>query len=206
MRYSFPFLVLLLSGCNPKEDFSFKNRKLSSSQIHAIYLQPFGQMDEILIENISQKLSDSLNGQINILPAISFPQNAYYTPRKRFIADSIIKYLQNKAGSDKYFIGLTNTDISIFDEGKGNWGIMGLGYQPGNACVVSSFRLNTKNKKIQERFYKVAVHELGHNFGLSHCDNAGCYMMDADGKMKMDEEHFFCKKCRYFLMQKSFFK
>jgi archaemetzincin len=82
---------------------------------------------------------------------------------------------------------------------------MGLGYQPGKACVISLFRLGNKNN-LSERLYKVAIHELGHNNGLPHCKENGCYMMDAEGKMKLDDEQFFCKKCRYFLMNKSFLK
>lgn len=84
-----------------------------------------------------------------------------------------------------------------------NYGVMGLGFMPGNACVISSFRLGDK-KNLHERLYKVAIHELGHNNGLPHCKEDSCYMMDAEGKMKLDNEHFFCNQCRCFLVQKSF--
>ena len=206
MRYYFLLLGLVLSACNLQNDFSLKDNRFSSGKTYKINLQPFGQVDKILIKDLVKELNDSVNASINLIPAVPFPKNAYYSPRKRYIADSMIKYLQNKSVNGAYYIGLTNRDISTFKEVTINWGVMGLGYQPGNACMVSSFRIKGKNGKLQERFYKVVVHELGHNFGLSHCENAGCYMMDAEGKMKMDEEHFFCKKCWYFLEQKSFFK
>lgn len=41
---------------------------------------------------------------------------------------------------------------------------MGLGYRPSKACVVSSFRLQARNRR--EQFLKVLLHEIGHTYGL----------------------------------------
>jgi len=72
--------------------------------------------------------------------------------------------------------------------------VMGLGFMPGNACVVSSFRLS--KKKRAEQFYKVVLHELGHTQGLPHCAVKTCFMRDAEGKNPTDEETGFCNSCR----------
>ena len=77
---------------------------------------------------------------------------------------------------------------------------MGLGYRPGNACVVSSYRLSKKNKT--EQFYKVALHELGHTEGLPHCKNKTCLMRDAEGGNPLNEEKEFCISCKKYLKGK----
>ena len=61
---------------------------------------------------------------------------------------------------------------------------MGLGYRPGNSCVVSTFRLKTTNKLLfYKRLEKVVLHELGHNLGLPHCENPKCVMTNAAEKI-----------------------
>ncbi|WP_264558052.1 matrixin family metalloprotease [Flavobacterium sp. N1718] len=78
-----------------------------------------------------------------------------------------------------------------------DWGVMGLGYHPGAACVVSDFRLRKHHQENQ--LYKVVLHELGHTEGLPHCPKRSCIMRDAEGKIPLQEEKAFCSKCRAFL-------
>jgi archaemetzincin len=77
---------------------------------------------------------------------------------------------------------------------------MGLGFEPGNACVISTFRLSKTNFAAQ--FYKVALHELGHTQGLPHCPNKTCLMRDAEGSNHLDEETGFCPSCKAYLKSK----
>jgi archaemetzincin len=93
------------------------------------------------------------------LPAISF-----YSARNRYRADSIIHYLGKFAGTDTVILALTSRDISATKGNIADWGIMGLGFQPGNACVVSTFRLS--KVKLSDQLYKLSLHELGHTQGL----------------------------------------
>jgi archaemetzincin len=97
-------------------------------------------------------------------------------------------------------VGLTNKDISTDNGNIPDWGVMGLGYQPGKSCVVSTFRLSKRNLK--EQYFKVAIHELGHTQGLPHCPNKTCLMTDAEGKNNTDKENGFCEKCKAFLIAK----
>lgn len=76
----------------------------------------------------------------------------------------------------------------------------GLGLRPGRVCVIYRFRLrkNVSKKQMLVRLKKVALHEIGHNFGLPHCTNhKECMMNDADGTIKqVDRERiWFCEKC-----------
>lgn len=97
-------------------------------------------------------------------------------------------------------IGLTTNDISTTKGQIEDYGIMGLGYQPGSSCVVSTFRLNKKN--LQEQFFKVSIHELGHTAGLPHCKVLNCFMRDAEGRNHLEEETDFCTTCKSHLLSK----
>jgi len=125
---------------------------------------------------------------------------AYYSARDRYRADSLIRYLGRSATGDTIVIGLTNKDISTTKGNIQDWGIMGLGDNPGRACVVSTFRLSASDRDGQ--LYKVAVHELGHTMGLQHCKDTTCYMRDAEGENHLDEEKDFCPDCKRHLRDK----
>ncbi len=80
------------------------------------------------------------------------------------------------------------------------WGIFGLGFNPGNTSIISTFRLkkNVTNLVVLERIRKVSIHEFGHNMGLSHCEfDIQCVMNDARGSIKQvdKEKKWLCKMC-----------
>ncbi len=119
------------------------------------------------------------------------PRSAYYPPRQRYRADSLIGWLSRRAGKNETWLGIMVTDISTTHHGKPDWGVMGLGLHPGNACVASSYRMKDKT-----HFWKVAIHELGHTAGLPHCPVKSCFMRDAEKKNPTAEETEFCSSCK----------
>ena len=164
-----------------------------------IVIQPYAGLNEELVTCIYTALC-KVHPHVILLKPIPLPHQAYYVPRKRYRADTLILLLKNTTHDGFVTIGLTDKDISTDKDQYPDWGVMGLGYQPGKACVVSTFRLNKKN--LQEQFFKVVIHELGHTQGLPHCPNKTCYMQDAEGKNTTDQETGFCEKCKAFLVGK----
>ena len=137
---------------------------------------------------------------IQLLDPIELPKSAFYSDRNRYRADSLIQYLSKNTPNRHVTIGLTAKDISTTKNGIPDWGIMGLGFCPGVACIASSFRLS-KNEKLMQLF-KVSIHELGHTQGLPHCSVKYCFMRDAEGRNPTNEEKGFCQTCKSFLIQK----
>jgi archaemetzincin len=125
---------------------------------------------------------------------IPLPQSAYYQPRNRYRADKLIRQLSAQTTSGHVTMALTSKDISTTYGGYEDWGIMGLGYCPGKACIASTFRLSKLNT--DEQFFKVAIHEFGHTQGLGHCLVKTCLMRDAKGKNTTDDEKDFCPACK----------
>ena len=118
--------------------------------------------------------------------SIDLPPQAYIKERNRYRADTIIRWLRDQTPVNIVTIGLTGFDISTTKDNVKDWGVMGLGYRPGRACVASAFRLN-KEQKLQQ-FFKVSIHELGHTQGLDHCEVKTCFMRDAEGRNPTNEE------------------
>lgn len=180
--------VLVLYACNTTPKGS-----------RVVVVQPLGQFSEKEAKRIVAQIR-SLGAEAVLKNNRSIPESFYYTPRNRYRADSLIRFLKTQIGKDSIIVGILNEDISTTKDGVVDWGVMGLGYRPGNSCVVSSFRIN--KKKRAEQLYKVVLHELGHTEGLDHCPEVTCLMRDAEGGNPLDEEKDFCGQCKAQLKQK----
>ena len=187
-------LFSLIFSCEKSKDNAVKN-----GEEITILIQPFEDVKPKQLAEISENIR-KIYPKIKILEPVDFPKNAFYQPRNRYRADSIIKYLRTKTPNNCVTLALTNKDISVTKGKVADFGVMGLGYRPGNACVASTFRLNAENKS--EQFYKVAIHELGHTQGLKHCPDKTCFMRDAEGKNPTNEEKDFCQNCKKVLRSK----
>ncbi|MFC4233018.1 matrixin family metalloprotease [Parasediminibacterium paludis] len=164
-----------------------------------IDVQPLGSISTSLV----QKMLDTLRKHyqhIQVLPAQPLPKHAFYPARQRFRADSLIVFLQQNTPANHATIGITNVDISTSKGNITDWGVMGLGFCPGKACITSSYRLN--KIAIASQLFKVAIHELGHTQGLKHCSVSYCFMQDAKGGNPTNLETDFCPSCKATLIAK----
>lgn len=191
------FIIFLFFG------FCTNNAKRLSSLfiLHnnkEIVIQPFFNFPDEISNYIEQNLRGVFK-KVKLNSPVSFSKNAFYAPRNRYKADSIIKELSKVTTNTQITIGLTTKDISTTKNNFVDWGVMGLGYQPGSASVVSSYRIRSSMK---ESIYKLVLHELGHNYGLRHCENNNCYMRDAKGRNYLNQEVGYCKTCKKYLVER----
>ena len=191
-------ILFLIISCTQSSRGTSLFSQSSSKPI--IILQPLCKFSGTSLKFLKDSIEKFYQVKIVIASSRSFPPNTYYSPRKRYRADSTIAWLKSiKADSVRSIVGLTNFDISTTKGSIIDYGIMGLGFQPGNSCIVSDFRLkkdHPSEKLLQERLFKTVVHEIGHNFGLPHCSDKHCIMADAEGKLNQDNETVICNKCR----------
>jgi len=74
----------------------------------------------------------------------------------------------------------------------------------GSRALVSTHRLREEfygdpenEAKLRERLLKEALHELGHNFGLRHCDDWRCVMASSHSVETLDlKVPAYCPRCR----------
>ncbi|SHM59822.1 Zn-dependent protease [Flavobacterium chilense] len=197
MKYYFLVFLFVIISCTNRNNENVNIFQKSNQKV--IVIQPLGSFKAEEAKKVFVEIK-TINPNVVLRSNISFPENSFYKPRNRYRADSIIKKLKNTIGEDSVIVGLSHSDISTTKNTIKDWGVMGLGYCPGKACVVSDFRLHVKNKN--QQFYKLVLHELGHTAGLPHCAVKTCLMRDAEGGNPLDEEKDFCNNCKSFLKGK----
>lgn len=198
--------LLLLTGAPQQEKKAATSAAQSQNCNHVphIALVPMGFSDAAMLNLLQSEITNFYQTRVTITATVEMPAAAWYAPRNRYRADTIIAILARSkqyAAYDKV-IAITGKDISTTKGQYPDWGILGLGFCPGKSCVVSTRRLKksaTGTRHLQERTVKVALHELGHTFGIPHCANSSkCLMRDAGGTVKSvdAEEKYLCPKCR----------
>ena len=194
------FCLFIFSNCKSDSSKIVKkeNQSVATKTVFnkKIKLLPLGKINNATIKNIYDSLQqifpDVMLMKKELMPAI-----AYTAPRNRYRADTLIHWMNRRAKENEVFLGITSFDISSTKKDTPDFGIMGLGFRPGNACVASDYRV-----KIKSNFFKIAIHELGHTAGLNHCPEKTCFMRDAESHDPTGEEKEFCKRCKNYLINK----
>jgi archaemetzincin len=167
-----------------------------------IYVSPLGdELPAADVAAVREALVGFYAADVRVLSRAPLPAAAYTKPRRRWRAEKLLAYLRGVMPTDgTRILGLTGADISTTKDRFEDWGVMGLGEEPGLATVISSFRCRKKARDAahaRQRLAKVAVHEIGHSLGLDHCPTQSCLMHDAQGKVvTVDDEYDLCPRCR----------
>jgi len=167
-----------------------------------IYVQPLGKaLPDADVTMVKEALKAFYEVEVKVLPRVALPKSAYYPKRARYRAEKLLEFLKPRMPADGFrILGLTGVDISTTKGKIEDWGILGLATIDGAACVLSSFRCKRRAKNAEHariRLGKVAVHEIGHTFGLDHCPNRGCLMEDGGGSvLTTDREYDLCTRSR----------
>lgn len=145
MKLSLLLISFFFFGCQGKQN----PFQVSSGQLNTkIYLQPFKDFPSFQASYLDFKLK-KVCPNVVLLKPFPLPEQAWYEPRNRYRADSLIDWLKNRVNNNEIIIGLTSKDISTTKNEIKDYGIIGLGFTPGKSCVVSTFRLKKQNLKKQ---------------------------------------------------------
>ena len=183
----FPLVVLWFTAataCTSDEAPRPGSRRLTFPA--KLLVQPYKGVADADVEVVKRAVEQMYCFEIEVLPERDLPAAAYFPPRRRYRAAALLTDLEERGSETSKIIGLTSRDISVTHEGTDDWGIFGLGTVSGKPSVVSGYRLRRDNvgrALYEARLGKVANHEIGHTLGLGHCDQDGCLMRDAGGKI-----------------------
>lgn len=167
----------------------------------AIHLVRIGEVDAALLGGLARGISAALRVECRVLAEALDPAETFHPERRQFHSTALLARMNGRMAADAWrAIGVTAADLYIpiltF--------VFGEAQMSGPCAVVSYHRLRQEfyglpadPAALAERLLKEALHELGHTFGLAHCDDYRCVMAPAHAVEWIDlKDAAFCDACR----------
>ena len=163
------------------------------------------EADPDLMEHVRRHVAVAFGRPVLAWDQPERPRHAFDPRRRQHASGPILRWLGETGPRDGKILGVTDRDLFIpiltyvFGEAQ-------LG---GRAAVVSLARLVEDVELVGpqllvERLAKEAVHEVGHTFGLVHCDVEGCVMGRSPAVREVDAKRVEpCAECRAKLAERS---
>jgi archaemetzincin len=165
-----------------------------------IYIQPLGKIDAAKLGMIHEILNENFDRDVRILPSKPLPKRFRVAERGQYDANLIMRWAEENMPADTYR-HITVVGEDIFSE-RCNF-IFGEARIRGKSALVSLYRFTDPSKPpgdeplFRERITKLLLHELGHTFGLQHCENKHCVMAFANSLRELDMlSSSYCDECR----------
>lgn len=172
---------------------------MTGSQKMGILIVKIGPIENNLIERLKRDLERIFGQVTEIGKAMPEPDYAFNKRRNQYLSTAILNALLRENEFLKYekTLGIVDKDLYVPDLN------FVFGEATQRAAVISITRLRQEFygfPEDEELFYKrvltEAVHELGHTYGLPHCQNPNCVMFFSNSLRDTDRKGSeFCKKC-----------
>ncbi len=152
---------------------------------------------EMVVNDVEREFSLPVKTQEGHLDLSEF----YDPARRQYDGNRLLKEIDYRYSTDTVkTLGLFNVDLFIPILTY----IFGQAFLNGRAGIASIYRLRNErygmkaNEKIfTDRIRKEVIHELGHTFGLIHCQNPDCVMRSSTYVEDIDQKsHHLCNQCR----------
>jgi len=168
--------------------------------VSAIYLLAIGSVPSQALDWVEATLAEWCPWPVRRLSALAFPEDAYDAARQQYKSVELMKALARSKPSDAArIIGITEGDLAI----PTLTFVFGQAQLDGPVAVVSLARLHQEfyglpadESMLRERLTKEVLHELGHTFGLTHCEHPSCVMSLATHIGLVDtKDQRYCTQC-----------
>lgn len=166
-----------------------------------ILIVPIGSVDADILKNIVNALEKIFHSRVELGKEIPIPQDSYDSKRRQYHSTIILKKMQVvKPKSFDMMLCVTDVDLYV---PQLNF-VFGEADVSSRVTVVSLTRLRQEfyglrpDKRVfHERAIKEAIHELGHTYGLDHCQNPKCIMYFSNSIRDTDRKGpGFCNNCK----------
>jgi archaemetzincin len=133
---------------------------------------------------------------VEILPEVSIPQEAYHKARRQYEGSALLRALSER---EMPVLGVTEVDAFV----AGLNYIFGLAV--GRKAMISPKRLRPEfygfsedDELLKQRAQKEAIHELGHILGVDHCSDKNCVMYFSNSMLDTDFKDWrYCGRCEW---------
>jgi archaemetzincin len=154
----------------------------------------------LVVESISKEF---VNSKVTVTPLLKFDIHDFISKHRNQLRSSdFLFWILEKLKPTKEMKILLIGDIDAYS-GDLNF-VFGEAHLGGRVAAIYLPRLrpefyNLKPNELlfYDRITKEAVHELGHSFGLFHCNNKRCVMYFSNSLYDTDfKNKIFCKNCK----------
>jgi archaemetzincin len=176
---------------------SIENDKGGKSESQSILVVPLGDVPESDITFAVDVIEAFHGAEVTSMDLLSPPNEHYSLDRDQYDASKLLVYLAEKEADAKTGRVICITTVDLFTEDL-NY-VFGVANLSGKYSILSTYRFHilaeTEGHRLA-RFAKIITHELGHSYGLNHCENTLCNMSFANSLAELDAKSFvFCERC-----------
>jgi archaemetzincin len=174
---------------------------------NAIYIYNSSEIQPGSFESIAKTVRNVFNVPVTVSNVSLNLEDTYDSGREQYNSTALLaKVLNTFETRERKVIVVVDEDLYIpvltF--------VFGEAQLDGSAAVVSTHRLKNQyyglprnDKMVSERLEKEIVHELGHTFGMYHCQDYECVMKASTYVEEIDlKKAVPCISCRTFLSPK----
>lgn len=169
--------------------------------LRSITLISFGYFEKNLLEKTAESVIEEYHLPVIIREGHLDLSEFYDSARRQYNGNALLKIVDSMKVKDSLkTLGLFNVDLFIpiltF--------IFGQAFLDGQSGIASVYRLSNErygmppnNNLLLTRFKKEVIHELGHCFGLIHCQNPACVMRSSTYVEDIDQKgQHLCLNCQ----------
>ena len=174
----------------------------------SVYVRTIGAVQSNVCDRLVSFLGDLLQRDVKLIHDAKYPRLAFEPKRNQYYARTIIETVLQVIPDDcEKMICVTDLDLCtpiltfVYGEAQLN----------GKIAIVSTKRLNQEfynlprnDNLLLQRLIKESLHELGHCYGLVHCNSEFCFMHFSSNIINIDNKQcHYCVKCKDYFMAKT---
>ncbi len=141
----------------------------------AIALAVIGDAPRAIIEELAPILRETFGAAIVAAPNLALPASSWNASRRQYLSTNLLDALASaKRPEWERLLGIADVDLYVPDLNF----VFGEADSRRGVAVFSLARLRAGADAalLSRRAATEAIHELGHTYGLSHCDKPTCVM------------------------------